>query len=125
MLCNEHVALLPAAPHPAAALLPDKKTCGYPGTNVDRSLFVPGLPHTLLDYHIPFACRPIASCRPAAVLSDLFPSLNHVHYPRIAKVVQQCCKDFDIPYAPRPTSPQLLVLGFGQAQGAFPSFPCS
>ena len=28
----------------------------------------------------------------------LFPSLNHAHYPEVSKIVQETCKEFDIPY---------------------------
>ena len=28
----------------------------------------------------------------------LFPTLNHAHYPEVSKIVQQTCKEFNIPY---------------------------
>lgn len=28
----------------------------------------------------------------------LFPALNHAHYPEVSKIVQQTCKEFDVPY---------------------------
>jgi len=28
----------------------------------------------------------------------LFPALNHAHYPEVSKIVQETCKEFNVPY---------------------------
>ena len=33
----------------------------------------------------------------------LFPSICHVHYPKISKIVKKTCQEFDIPYVSHPT----------------------
>jgi linoleoyl-CoA desaturase len=33
----------------------------------------------------------------------LFPRISHVHYPALSKIVQQTCREFDIPYIAYPS----------------------
>jgi len=33
----------------------------------------------------------------------LFPSISHIHYPKVAKVVKQTCAEFNVPYVSYPT----------------------
>jgi linoleoyl-CoA desaturase len=39
----------------------------------------------------------------------LFPRISHVHYPAISKIVQEHCKQFDLPYLCFPTIGQAIV----------------
>jgi hypothetical protein len=40
----------------------------------------------------------------------LFPSICHTHYPAIAPIVLQTCKEFSVPYVVYPTVRQSFIL---------------
>ena len=42
----------------------------------------------------------------------LFPRISHVHYPQISKIVEDTCKEFNLPYNTYPTMTQSLVSHF-------------
>lgn len=42
----------------------------------------------------------------------LFPKISHVHYPAISKIVQEKCKEYNLPYNQYPTMTQALVSHF-------------
>ena len=42
----------------------------------------------------------------------LFPRISHVHYPEISKIVQEKCKEFNLPYNQYPTLTQALASHF-------------
>lgn len=42
----------------------------------------------------------------------LFPRISHVHYPALSKIVQQTCRDFDLPYHSYPTMSASIVSHF-------------
>jgi len=42
----------------------------------------------------------------------LFPRISHVHYPQISKIVEDTCKQFNLPYNTFPTMTQSLVSHF-------------
>lgn len=44
------------------------------------------------------------------VVHHLFPSICHTHYPAIAPIVQQTCKEFNVPYRVYPTVRTLPML---------------
>lgn len=38
----------------------------------------------------------------------LFPKISHLHYPKLAKIVEETCREYDIPYMSNPTLSQNL-----------------
>ncbi len=42
----------------------------------------------------------------------LFPRVSHVHYPAISKIVEQSCKEYNLPYHTFPTMTQSLISHF-------------
>eukprot|EP00192_Tetraselmis_astigmatica_P005897 CAMPEP_0117674960 /NCGR_PEP_ID=MMETSP0804-20121206/15338_1 /TAXON_ID=1074897 /ORGANISM="Tetraselmis astigmatica, Strain CCMP880" /LENGTH=451 /DNA_ID=CAMNT_0005483907 /DNA_START=372 /DNA_END=1727 /DNA_ORIENTATION=- len=48
------------------------------------------------------------------VVHHLFPGICHVHYPKIAPIVMQTCKEFNIPYVVYPTFLKALMAHFKQ-----------
>lgn len=42
----------------------------------------------------------------------LFPRISHVHYPALSKIVQQICRDFDLPYHSYPTMSASIISHF-------------
>ena len=42
----------------------------------------------------------------------LFPRVSHVHYPAISKIVEQACKEYNLPYNTFPTMTQSLISHF-------------
>ncbi len=52
----------------------------------------------------------------------LFPKVSHIHYPAISKIVQQVCKEYNIPYLSYPTMREAIVehVRFLKAMGKAP-----
>jgi len=42
-------------------------------------------------------------CQQMQVVHHLFPGISHTHYPAIAPIVLQTCKEFGVPYKVYPT----------------------
>jgi len=42
------------------------------------------------------------------VVHHLFPTICHIHYPKLTKILKETCKEFDMPYASNPSLPHAI-----------------